>query len=221
MVKVLHSEVGKKPNNKLTITVVLILILLASGVFYYIYDYAQNYNKKNVVNAYITALKNSDANALESLVPPEFDATEAIKNDLREFGGKDIKILNKSYRNWGDSSTTIEVTITGLKNSKPFEKQITIEGQGEAWYLLMGKMKPEYLIPESSLSTDKDSSNLSAEDKKLIEDCGINTCCLSSAKVIINDTNKDYLKPSANCPAEKKENRLTCKGSYSWCEIKN
>lgn len=216
MVKIIPSRLHHRPNNRIIIALIIIAVIISSIIGVFVYTKIIHFNKDLVVTKYINALKNKDLTSALDLVAPEYDAGQEMSKDIKELGGKDLKVVSKVYEGSENSSVYNTVRISGFKGAKPFERILNLSGQENAWYVIMGHIKPEYVMPTNS---EGKATEPTAEEKKMIESCGIDTCCIASARILVFDKSKTLIDNGKSCPLNMKKTNLGCKNSLNWCEI--
>ncbi|HCL99742.1 hypothetical protein A2Y26_00765 [candidate division CPR2 bacterium GWD2_39_7] len=218
----MRGNVSRKMTYAAAILISVAFFVL-SGYNYYLNHSGQK-TKEGVVNSYIKAIRNNDPEAIQRLTLNEFDASREAENEVKEFGGKDLRIKSVSYDNSvTPSSAYFEVTIIGSKNGKEFTKKIIVQGMGDKFYLMIGKVKPEFSVDPKIHTSVKDyytspSSTMTDKEKEILKSCQAqdNGCCVASLKAM---TSREYVLPENNaCPTGYQMNSLDCPGSLNWCE---
>ena len=81
-----------------------------------------------------------DTAAVRRIVPPDFDADQAIADKLMKYVGLDVSSLRTEYAPNDISPNHVRVLITG--DTPPFGDVIYLERRGrQGWYVALGRVR--------------------------------------------------------------------------------
>jgi hypothetical protein len=93
----------------------------------------------SAAEAYLGALGAHDAAALRRIAPPDFDSEQAVTEKIDKYARVDIGRLRREYVPHDVTPNIVTVRITA--DSPTFEDIIQVQRFGNAWYVLLGKLR--------------------------------------------------------------------------------
>lgn len=90
-------------------------------------------------DAYLAGLSARDAAAIRRIVPPDFDAEQAIAEKLEKYAGVDVGSLRRDYVPNDITPNHVKVVITA--DTPGFEDVIHVERRGRKWYVSLGRLR--------------------------------------------------------------------------------
>lgn len=98
---------------------------------------------QEALDAYIVALNDNDAGALQRLVREDVDATAQIEAKLTKFGGQNLEVTDVEINITGFGFVA-EVEVTGRGERGPYRESLQFSGDefGD-WYISLGGDRPQ------------------------------------------------------------------------------
>jgi hypothetical protein len=93
----------------------------------------------SATDAYLSALRARDARALERVVPPDFDAREAIAQKLEIYARVDVEALRATYVPHDITPNIVTVRISC--DAPAFNDVIEVQRFGREWYVMLGTLR--------------------------------------------------------------------------------
>lgn len=90
-------------------------------------------------DAYLAALGARDLAAMRRIVPPDFDAEQAIAEKLDKYAGIDVGSLRRQYVPNDITPKFVQVVITA--DTPAFEDVIHVMRLGRKWFVSLGRLR--------------------------------------------------------------------------------
>jgi hypothetical protein len=92
-----------------------------------------------VADAYLAGLAAHDPAAIRRVVPPDFDAEQAIAEKLAKYEGVNVGSLRRDYVPNDITPNHVKVVITA--DTPAFEDVVHVMRQGRRWYVSLGRLR--------------------------------------------------------------------------------
>jgi len=99
-------------------------------------------SRESLVEAYLTALKAGDADAMISLVEPNVDARADVANAIQRDGGRELRTVTFSYLEEFGSSMMVAVNGVFAGDGSTFQSTIPMTRVNGRYYLAIGQGTP-------------------------------------------------------------------------------
>ena len=91
-------------------------------------------------DAYLSALRDDDAKALEEIADPDHESAQEIKNRLARLGGDKLSGATFSIGST-ESDANKPVQITGILDGQPYSETLWLYRHGKRWFVALGPQR--------------------------------------------------------------------------------
>lgn len=118
------------------------VVIVIAGALLVILPSSHPRSPEELLDSYISALNDNDADEVASLIHRDVDATSDIELKLAKFGGQNIDVTNADISRTGMGGFGADVRVVGSGDRGPYRESLHFSADefGD-WYLDLGKVK--------------------------------------------------------------------------------